>query len=79
MKRFLKIKRENSLERLTFTIALFLCPAGYSELFGFVMNKFSLSYNGTRYVFYLLFGLFFLFYTMLVIKRKIKENKKRDI
>lgn len=64
---------ERGLSGLVLGLAVFLCPAGYSELFGLVMETFNLSYDGTRLVFYLSSGLFFLFYIILLFKDKRKD------
>ena len=61
---------ERGLTGLVLGLAVFLCPAGYSELFGLIMTKFNLSYDGTRLVFYLSSGLLFLLYIVLLLKDK---------
>lgn len=72
MKKYWNRLMEKGVSGLVLGVAVFLCPAGYSELFGMVMNWFNLSYDGTRLVFYLLSGLLFLVYIYLLIR-----NKKR--
>jgi hypothetical protein len=75
MKKYLNRLVEKGASGIVLAIAVFLCPAGYSELFGMVMKGFHLSYDGTRLVFYLLSGLFFLFYILLLLKDKGKNHK----
>jgi hypothetical protein len=73
MKKFRNRLMERGLSGLMLGTAVFLCPAGYSELFGLVMEKFNLSYDGTRLVFYLFSGLFFLFYILVEFRKRKKD------
>jgi hypothetical protein len=74
MKEYLNRIKERGLSGIALGIAVFLFPGGFSELFAIVMERFNLSYDGTRLAFYLSSGFFFLVYILLLVRKN-----KRDV